>query len=79
MRTGTTEASRDRCRSVFVLRLLGDELAELREDLVLALCALLVIELGQRSFLVGAVDLVLFTQTHGFHASVSACVIKQRR
>ena len=77
----STEASRvndgvndDGCGSVFVPGLLVDELAELGEDLVLAFRPLLVVELGQRTFLVGAVDLVLFAQTHRLHTTVSTTI-----
>jgi len=46
--------------SIFLFRLLRDQLTKLRQDLVLAFRAFLVVELGESSFLVGAVDLVLF-------------------
>ena len=71
MRQSTVTLS-PRSLSVLFFRLLCDELTELREDLVLALRAFLVVEFSERTFLIGAVDLVLLTQTHRFHTPMSA-------
>ena len=57
--------------SLFVFEFLVNELLELGEDFVFSLGALLVVELGEGSLLISAVDLVLFTQSHGLHTSMS--------
>ena len=59
-------------RSVLFLGLLRDELSELRQDLVLALRSLFVVELGQSPFLVCTVNLVLFPKTNSLHSTMSA-------
>lgn len=50
----------------------GEHVAELREDGVLSLGALLLAEGGERALLVGRVDLVLLADAHSLHAPVPA-------
>lgn len=57
---------------VSALRPGGERVAELRQDGVLALGALLLAEGGERALLVGGVDLVLLADAHGLHAPVAA-------
>ena len=53
-----------------LLHLLAHHVAEVGEDLGLPLAALLLVERRQRSLLVGTVDLVFLSQTHGLHSSM---------
>lgn len=69
------------CTVLFVLLSFGFSVyhvSEARQDLALSLPSLLLVEGGQRSLFVRAVDLVLFSQTHGLHATVSTQEGKSR-
>ena len=56
----------------FSIGFLPHQIFELRQDSSLAFSSLLVVEVGQSSLFVGAVDLVFLPQTHSFHPPMSA-------
>jgi len=58
--------------SVFLFNLFMYEFAELCQDLILSLRSLFVVELGESSFLISTVDLVLLPQANRLHPAMSA-------
>ena len=57
-------------QSLLLLGLAVHDVPQLGQDLDLPLAAFLVVELGQGALLVGAVDLVLLSQTDSLHTAV---------
>ena len=57
-------------QSLLLLGLAVHNVPELRQDLDFSLAALLMVELGQGTLLVSAVDLVLLSQTYSLHTTM---------
>ncbi len=56
---------------LLLLDFLVNQFPELPQDLILSLGAFHVVELGERTLLIGTVNLVFLSQSHGFHTPMS--------